>query len=51
MNKQEARNVHRKCLAALTDIDVRNLMEHAANETPILDREHVSGWFHADGMG
>lgn len=51
MNKQKAKATHRKCLAALTDINVRNLMEHAANETPILDRERVSSSFHADGMG
>ncbi len=51
MNKQEAKDTHRKCLAALTDINVRNLMEHAANRTPILDRERVNSKFHIDGMG
>ncbi len=51
MNKTEARSVHRKCLAALTDINIRNLMEHAANETPILRRNLISFYFFRSGAG
>ena len=51
MNKQEAKETHRKCLAALTDTNVRNLMEHAANETPILGRDRIGEWYEREGAG
>lgn len=51
MNKQRAKTTHRKCLAALTDTNVRNLMEHAANKTPILDRNWIDLHFVLRGAG
>ncbi len=36
MNRRQAIYAHRKRLARLTDIQARNLMEHAANKTPLL---------------
>lgn len=51
MDKQTAKDVHRKCLAELTDINVRNLMEHAANTTPILPRDQIDFYYECGGAG
>ena len=36
MNKQQAIAAHKVRLARLTNEQARNLMEHAANETPLM---------------
>ena len=36
MNRREAITAHQIRLSRLTNTQVRNLMEHAANETPLL---------------
>ena len=51
MNKQQAKATHRKYIRALTDTNVRNLMEHAANKTPILDRKSIEVHYWWRGAG
>jgi hypothetical protein len=36
MNRAEAITAHKARLRNLTDIQVRNLMEHAGNKTPLM---------------
>jgi hypothetical protein len=36
MNRDEAIAAHKQRLRRLTDIQVRNLMEHAGNKTPLM---------------
>lgn len=51
MNITEAKAGVRMCVRALSDTNVRNLMEHAANKTPI-ELANISGsWFTEDGKG
>lgn len=46
-----AKNIVRRCIAALPDFMVRNLMEHAANKTPILPRRIIESYFSYRGAG
>ena len=49
MNKPEAKDVVRRCIRALPDHMARNLMEHAANRTPIIKRSLIDiSYVHKD---
>jgi hypothetical protein len=41
MNRDEAIAAHAARLRNLTDIQVRNLMEHAANKTPLMPTDEM----------
>lgn len=45
MNRTEAIKRHKARLANLTDTQVRNLMEHAWNETPLLPIDEFQGCY------
>lgn len=49
MNRKEAISGHKARLRRLTDIQARNLMEHAANKTPLLAVDIFSWDFVQDG--
>ena len=51
MNNTEAKTIVRKCIRALSNTMARNLMEHAANKTPILERSVISHFFRHRGAG
>lgn len=45
MNRTEAAAAHAARLRRLTDVQVRNMMEHAANKTPLLPVEKMCLYF------
>lgn len=49
MNRQKAIERHKKRLANLTNRQVRNLMEHAANKSPLLAIDKMFRSFVSDG--
>lgn len=49
MNRQEAKAGHAKRLRSLTNTQARNLMEHAANKTPLLKVEEFVKFFCREG--
>lgn len=51
MNKSEAKRVVRACVRALPDTAARNLMEHAANETPVILGPAIWHIWSRDGAG
>lgn len=50
MNAKEALTAHKRRLRNLTDTQVRNLMQHAANKTPLLPVEEFQHDY-VDGLG
>ena len=51
ISKQRARVLIRLSIAELPDIMVRNLMEHAANETPIIGPADIDSYYSLKGAG
>ncbi len=49
MNRTEAIKRHKARLANLTDTQVRNLMTHASNETPLLPISLFFSGYERDG--
>lgn len=50
MNRREALAGHKARLRRLTDTEARNLMEHAANKTPLLPVGRMN-YAYVDGRG
>ena len=50
MNRRTAIAAHRRRLSRLTNIQARNLMEHAANKTPLFPINEMFSAFSHDGM-